>query len=279
MFRKRIETGDRLHGCAAPGTVPFFRSMRKWPLRVITMGLFATVSGSGCQWFRPDSLPIAIAPNRPASTEGRSAADGKPSASDGKTAASVAESSLARARKALAEPIWTHYLPSRDDDPSEVHCRWQHHGLDGVLFRSPAERPDLRRLLGDSDPVVAGNAAIGLARLGNAAGVRQLVALIRDADRTVPMRCAAVEALAGLAEPSAVETLRALSAEFGNFEPRRRSFYLADLHGELIRGLARHVAVADDPLFATALRSPSADVRLTAVEIWTAALAAICPRP
>lgn len=239
----------------------FKGSVRKAGRRVIAMVLLAMAGGSGCQWFRQD-LPHA--PLVPGPTASKSSVD------YAEPVAAVSGPAAVQVRKALAEPIWTHTLPSRDDDPLEVHYRWQHHGLESVLLRpAAAARDDLFRLIRDADTVVAGNAAIGLARLGNAAGMERLVAVVRDTDRALPMRCAAVEALAALGGPPPLAMLRDLLDEYGNFEPRRRSFYVADLHGELIRGLARHVGVADDPRFAAALRSPSADVRLATVEVWT----------
>jgi HEAT repeat protein len=229
------------------------------------MGLLAMVSSAGCQWFRQDPRSTPIAPVLPKSPAG----EAKPAASDPQTASS--QPAAARVRKALAEPIWTHALPPRDGDPLEVRYRWQHPGLDNLLARDPAHPPDLRGFLDDRDSVVVGNAAIGLARLGNAAGMQQLAGVVHDPDRALAMRCAAVEALGALSGPAALAVLRVLLDEFGNFEPKRRRFYLAELHGELIRAVARHVSPADDPHFTTALRSPSAEVRLATVEAWALA--------
>jgi HEAT repeat protein len=144
--------------------------------------------------------------------------------------------------------------------------RWRHAGLEEL----DARRADLCGLLADRDAVVASDAAIGLARSGNARALPRLCAAAREAGLPIAMRCAAIEALAALPAPAALGPLGELSDEFGAPGPAGTPACRAALHAELIRGLARHVDAAADPRFTAALASPAADVRLEALLAWAA---------
>ncbi len=169
-----------------------------------------------------------------------------------------------------SQSVWIRDVPPADADPARPHYRWRYPDLEELLAEPPGRRPDLRPLLADADPVVAANSAIALARLRDAAGTEQLVAAVRTRNMTSPMRCAAAEALASLPASAAVPRLRELIDQYGVVAPGSRAPYRAELHAELIRGLARHVEPAADPRFVAALQSRSTEVLLTALEAWSA---------
>ena len=154
----------------------------------------------------------------------------------------------------------------------------------------------LRRYVRDADPVVATNAAIAATReaarkwerrsafqadkdglerpSNNRAGTQPpadcLSALTAAVRRgfALPMRAAAVEALASIDGAATLAALRELCDQYGR-PGGPQSHYVPELHVELIRGLARHVDAADDPRCTAALRAPSPDVRLEALAAWS----------
>lgn len=151
--------------------------------------------------------------------------------------------------------------------------RWRYPDLDDLVAGPEARRPDLRAALGDRDAIVATNAAIGLARLGDASGNRQLAEGVRTSKLKLPIRLAAAEALGRIAEPSPVESLQGLIDQYGRRGDSGQddsTHPIPELHAELIRGLAQHVDPADDPRFLEALRSPAAGVRREALRAWSA---------
>jgi HEAT repeat protein len=166
------------------------------------------------------------------------------------------------------------------ESQSSPPWRWRHAGLEELLAR----QVDLSGLLADREAVVATNAAIGLARSGSASGRgthevgRRLLAAVRATDLPTPLRAAAIEALATLPSPVAARPLAELMDEFGDPGPAGAATYRAELHAELIRGLARHVDAADDPRLSAALAGPSADVRIEALAAWAGGQGGILPR-
>jgi len=151
--------------------------------------------------------------------------------------------------------------------------RWRYPDLDDLLAGPEPPRADLRTALDDRDPTVATNAAIGLARLGDADGIDRLAEGVRTPTLKLPIRRAAAEALGRIAEPSPVEFLRRLLDRYGPQNDRGANgatHPIPELHAELIRGLAAHVDPADDPRFLEALGSPAAEVRREALLAWSA---------
>ena len=110
-------------------------------------------------------------------------------------------------RAVLARGEWIQAVPPRDADPSVSPYRWRQPGLEDLLGRPAARRVDLRPLLADKDPIVAGNAAIGLARFGDSSGAERLAATVRSPELRLSMRCAAVEALGCLSGPEVLPLL------------------------------------------------------------------------
>ncbi len=151
--------------------------------------------------------------------------------------------------------------------------RWRHPGLEDLLARPAGRQPDWSAALDSPEPVVGANAAIALARLGDPSGADRLAAAVRDPALPLPMRCAAAEALGELRNAAAIGLVRELTGQYGRPDPATDgggAFYVAQLHAELTRALARNAAPEDRVLLLDALRSPSADVRLAALRAWMA---------
>ena len=252
LFCKRLMAGALLLACFLPG-----------------LGI------AGCGWLTDGALrELTWAPSaRPAE------ADQTPESTRPRPPSPDAESSgdravLSRRTDTAGHSVWIRAIPSSQDASAEAGCRWRYPALEELIARPPDQlsvgtrRPDWHRYLADADPVVAGNAAIALARSGDARGAERLADVVRTTNATLPMRCATVEALAGLQGPSVVALLRQLLDQYGRLTPEPATTYQADLHVELIRGLARHVDPADDRRFVAALRSRSANVRLEALRAW-----------
>ncbi len=168
----------------------------------------------------------------------------------------------------LAEDAWVYAAqPSQPADNWPAY-RWRHAGLDMLLARPENEGPDLHAALTDRNPVVAANAAIALARRGNADGVDQLAAAVHADRAKLPRRCAAAEALGCLPHEAARQRIVELADRFGRDPREGNPDYLAELHAELIRSMVRQGARAADPRDLAATRSPAPGVRLAAVQAW-----------
>lgn len=154
---------------------------------------------------------------------------------------------------------------AHDRQPSP-RWRWRYPALDDLLARPVPQRPDFDAMLEDDDIHVASNSAIALARLGEGTTRKQLAETVRTPTLSLPMRCAAAEALGMIERPSPVKELRKLIAQYGEFDNDTASHPIPELHAELIRGLVRHVDPNREPCFLDAVRSRSALVRLAAVE-------------
>jgi len=169
-------------------------------------------------------------------------------------------------------------LLQQSDSTGPVH-RWRNADIEELLARPPEQRPDFRRYLAHGNSIVAVNAAIALARLGHDDGAERLADAAGDPDFDLPMRCAAVEALAELQGPSVVQLLGKLADRYERHALDSPSSYDARLHAELIRGLARHVDVADDSRIADALKNREVEVRLAAIQAWSESRATELPPP
>ncbi len=194
-----------------------------------------------------------------------------------------------RDAKNLAGCVWIRSV----DEESET--RWRYPQLDDVLSRPVEKRPDLRLVLADSDANVSANAAIALAQRGDAAGLDRLAELVRTPNVPLPMRCAAVEAIGmlpkvekPLAEAETASTKKAkksadaeamrsdevtlrlqeLVDQYGTVRKDKKSPYMAELHAELIRALAKRESPSDDVRFVQALRAMRPEPRLEALLAW-----------
>ncbi len=220
--------------------------------------------GWGAPDERNDSAPGTEAPDPPADDTLADVA-----LADGRAAAN-----RAGLREALAGHLWLPSLGPAAGSTAETPWRWQHEALEAVLTAGPAVADDLHKALADDDSVVATNAAIGLARLGDGAGMDRLVATAgTPLAQWKYLRCAAVEALGSITDPSPAPALRQLLDRFGGSRRQGESFYFDRLDGQLIRALARHAEEADRRYFLDAMsnRPPvvrPVAVRLAASEAW-----------
>lgn len=172
-------------------------------------------------------------------------------------------------KTALENDAWMQAIDSRAGDPragGDNPFRWRHPVLSADRTLDAGERLALRGALYRRDDVLAANAAIALARAGDGAGRRCLIATIRNRDLKLPMRLAAVEALASLPGRESVAALQAeIDALAASAEGAARE---SGLYAELLMGLARHAETAGDPRFVAALDSPTDEVRRAAVAAW-----------
>lgn len=200
---------------------------------------------------------------------GKNTASSRTSAESGPLTLSAGDRAvLARAAekdsKGRVHCVWVRAL-----DPA-AEFRWHYPKLDELLARPLERRPDFHALLSDADPIVAVNSALALARAGDGAGLERLNEAVRSPELPMPARCAAVEALANLQDRKAVDSLNELLDQYGRFGKEAKAQYVAELHAELIRGLARRADASGDPRLIEALRSPNAEVRLEALKAYAA---------
>jgi HEAT repeat protein len=226
-------------------------------------------------WFDKPKAPASV----PAAGRGNLSAmvDSQPAAGNlavsrnasAQDADPVVRAGLSERWGALAEGRgWIQSPPRRAGDMGDPPTHWRFPNLDRCLESQPARRPDFRAALAENDAVVAANAAIALARLGDSAGAGQLAAAVADRDLLLPMRCAAAEALGRLARPSPVEGLRQSIDRVGDCSRGHEADYVPELHAELLDALARHVDPADDVRFANALRSLAPCAKIASLHAW-----------
>jgi HEAT repeat protein len=229
--------------------------------------MVAGFASPGCKWLTDGALrELPLPPGGEPERAGQASQTQPLGPSDDPSGDRAA---LTRGSDAERRSVWIRAVRPPQGDSSEPDYRWRYPALEELSARGARQRPEWHRYLTDEDPVVATNAAIALARSGDDSGAERLVEAARAPGINLPMRCAAVEALAGLKGPSVASQLRELLEQYAHSVDSAGSLYHADLHAELIRGLARHVDPADDPQFVAALGSPAAAVRLEALRAWS----------
>lgn len=153
--------------------------------------------------------------------------------------------------------------------PHPEGYRFRHAPLEELLARPEEKRPDLQPGLTAAEPVIVATAAIGLLRQKNAAGIEPVVAAIRQPSLSLPVRQAAAETLARSKLVEAAPALIELLDQYGDFAGPRQAAYSAELHAELLPGLA---ALADEKQQAArlsaALASPADQVRSAALAMY-----------
>lgn len=215
---------------------------------------------AGCPWWPQDRQPGPTLTNLdPPPSSPRPGASEKP---PGATSPPASGSTI---EQLLAKDAWARTAPSLRAEASPDTKRWQHYELEELLLQPEPPRRQLQASLQNGNPVVAANAAIALARMGDPTVADRLVAVVRIPTLKLPIRCAAIEALASLDKPRRPDLLRDLLAQYGQLDKKDQSHYIADLHAELLHGLGRLGEPSDQPRLVAALRSPSADVRLEAL--------------
>ncbi len=174
--------------------------------------------------------------------------------------------------KGQQRSVWIRTIPESSSDSPSLRstpaARWRYPDLDELLARPSERRPNFKAVLNDTEPVVAANAAIALARLGDASGAETLFRTAETPSLLLPMRCAAIEALGSLPDAQSYPRLSQLLDEYGTTEQGQRQVYVPELHAELVAAVAPRAGATDDPRLLAALCSRSADVRLEALYAW-----------
>jgi HEAT repeat protein len=147
--------------------------------------------------------------------------------------------------------------------------RWRHRGIEEILMLPPEYQPDYQRLLRHENAIVRANAAIILARSGEEQTGETLANGIHDVSLSLPMRCAAAEAL-GTLKTTATETLVQLSDVYAEYtdEKGRRKPGVPLLSIELLYAIAAKKPVSQEPCFVRPLESRDPKVRLAAISVW-----------
>lgn len=144
--------------------------------------------------------------------------------------------------------------------------RWQHDGLAALRKGETDYAAALRTGSKSQDKFVRAAAQIGLARLAPAKSAKSLATLARNQDLTLGVRRAAVETLSRSTVLETEAQLRSLLDQLG---PTENDIYPEPLlYAEVLAGLARHVAVDQDPLFTLALSASDREVQLAALTLW-----------
>ncbi len=246
MFQQQSPSGLRRAGLRRAG---LRRAGLGW-----TVCLLASLAISGCaRWHWPEEgLDGFFADDEPATS-------GDAESSDASTVDDRAV--LAQGHDEQGRSVWIRATGNSTD------YRWRYPNLEDLLSRPAGRRPRFQKFVNDKDSILATNAAIALARLGNSAGAERLADTVRSPKVNLPLRCAAVEALGHLEPSVSVTPLRELIDHYGN-QAGGGPLYNAMLHAELIQSLARHVDPANDGRFLDAAVSRSPRVRLAAARAW-----------
>jgi len=225
---------------------------------------------SGCQWItqgidpsspiEDDRLEEAL--QTPAAVE-TAGTDEEPA--DAETpVVSISESDEA----VLANDNW---IMAVGRDPDSSDRAWRHPALEDLLSRPPHLQVHLPSALSHKNPVVAGNAAIGLARSGHGDDgvLGRLAGTIRSPNLKLPMRLAAVEALGEVPNSKTLlSVMYGLLYQYADYRGPKKANYNGSLHAGLIRTLDVHFSPTEGTRFVEALRSPSAEVRIEALRAW-----------
>ncbi len=224
----------------------------------LAIGLALPLLLAGCPgWLRNQPSDAALSNLHADDASTRAAGDHKTDANG--------TSSASGTRAVLASGTWTRTPESMHADARPSSRRWQHLALEDLLSQPDPPRAELHIAVADRNPIVATNAAIALARLGDPTVADRLTESVRTASLKLPIRCAAIEALGERDHPPRTDRLRQLLDQYGRLPPQN-THYVADLHAELLHALDRHADPSDQPRFVAALRSPSAEVRRQAIQ-------------
>jgi HEAT repeat protein len=253
--------------------VAHIATSRHWLVQ-LAVGTFALLAIPGCP-SAPFRLPL-IGDSQPAAEKAGekpppSAAKSVAAAKAGK-AGNVANRNLPDLTSphdvlAYAGPSWVRKVAA-PGVPSDDSPRWSYGALEQLLASPGVMQIDLPASAKETNPIVATNAAIGLARRNDSSASQVLVAAVGDPRLPLEMRCAAAEALARCDKPSPVEAIRKLIDQGSGTSGTRSLASAAEIHAELLRGLARHVDPAEDPRYAKALRNADPGVRIEALMAW-----------
>jgi len=256
-------------------------STRSLSRRLAALCLTACLPCLGCAgWGPADAGPLAsTSPNGELSPDAEVSSEAAEPEPPAPLDSFADRAVLARASDNQGRSVWVPAGRPSPDHASQPQRRWRCAALEELVARPADQRPDFRRYLADRDPILATHAAIALSRLGDDAGARQLASAAGNRDLDLPLRYAAVEALAALPGPTAARLLGDVLDRYERQALDTSSGYNARLHAELIRALAQHVDPADDPRLADALGNPAREVRLEAIRAWARSRSGNLPVP
>ena len=174
----------------------------------------------------------------------------------------------------VGEPNWIHSVPSSAGE--EPPYRWVYPAFEGLLLEHYVGPKDLAVHLGNADPVVSANAAIGLARLGDPSVAGVLSAAAGNMRLPPRLRSAAVETLGQI--PDSVALLEGLVDQENGRADRTGGGYSPTVHAELVRVLGTQARAGDEPRLTQALSASADDVVLAALEVWQEAPVTLFPQ-
>jgi HEAT repeat protein len=198
------------------------------------------------------------------------AADAKAATAAGKEAAGKDSGKAdppAELPKVLATDQWAMAFAPGPGLPGPNGYYWRHQALEAWQVSAGDHEAALATALAQQHPVPRANAAILLARAGDARGLDQLAKTVADSELRLPLRSAAAEAIGHLKQPAAGTVLDQLTDELGRYNGPAQAAYVPRLHAELLTALAAH-SDENNPRFSAALESPAAEVRRAAVRAW-----------
>ncbi len=226
--------------------------------RIAAAAVLALALAAGCQSWLAQRFAIPSAQKN----EPEAKSETPPQATGGELAAILADGNAWS--ESIAGPEGREGVAGNESRP-----RWCNRALEDYLSRPQADREALRLALAGGDETAAANAAVALARLGDAGGEKRLVAAVSSRKLKLPQRLAAAEALGLLSSTTVAASLDELIGQYGDFRLGRKSQYIPPLHAELLISLSKRTASENEPRFLEALDSPDAGVRLSAVRFWT----------
>jgi len=266
--------------------------MHGCPPVIAVLLLCALLASGGCrQWLHVREPVITEADATAADDDQRASdsddvaaapADAAESSSSEKTSQPVSQQPPAP----LHDEAWIIRVAPPEDTRSALLPRWRHPTLEELLDQPADVRPQFAQWLNDDNAVVATNAAIAAARHaaqeGNAnsgptrpapsvessAIIDQLAAAVRRPKLKLATRRSAAEALSLPKTDAAAEVLIDLLEQYGWNRHREGAEYQPELHAELLASLARSFEVEAATQLEAAIGSPSAEVRLAAIENW-----------
>ncbi len=135
---------------------------------------------------------------------------------------------------ALNQGVWIRTFRPAGSVPDPDAFRWHSPAIDEMLAMPAERQPNFTALLTSQQPLVAINAAIVLARVGGEVAQEKLVDAVPRPISQTPLAPRGGGSLGGAEKPSALEPLRELTDQYGNFlESCRR------LHPRVARRTAR----------------------------------------
>lgn len=180
----------------------------------------------------------------------------------------------------IGQDQWARTFPDAKHPELVPPHRWRHATLEGADGELLAEGWELDAALNSGNELAQANAQLLTWRHFSATeglvDAENYRALVNRSSLPVNLRCAAADSLADAGDAGQLLALELLN-EQADLSAKHSSKHVAELHEELLRGVARHQPPTISPSFTTSLEADSPKVRLVAVEAWAAAPASALP--